>query len=49
VRFLDRANAAIDRALDDGVSYAGTPPVEAADALDALVDGVAAAAAGETP
>ncbi|HEX2486229.1 MAG TPA: matrixin family metalloprotease, partial [Myxococcota bacterium] len=30
VRFLDRANAAIDRALDDGVSYAGTPPVEAA-------------------
>jgi hypothetical protein len=28
------------------VSYAGTPPVEAADALDALIDGAAAAAAG---
>ena len=46
VRFVARASDAVTRALGDGVSYAGTPPVEAADALDALIDGAAAAAAG---
>jgi hypothetical protein len=48
-RFVERASDAIDRAFRDGVSYAGTPPVEAADAIDALVDEVAAAAAGSAP
>lgn len=46
-RFVARASDAVTRALGHGVSYAGTPPVEAADALDALVDGASAAAAGE--
>jgi hypothetical protein len=45
-RFLERAARATLRALEDGVTYAGTPPAEAADALDALVDASAAAAAG---
>lgn len=45
-RFLERAGRAIARALARGVTYGGTPPDEAATALDALVDASAAAAAG---
>ena len=45
-RFVARANDAIGRAQGDGVTYAGSPPEEAADALDVLVDGAAGAAAG---
>lgn|GEM_PF-2583031 len=44
--FLGKAEAAIARAAGAGVAYAGTPPPEGADLLDALADAVAAAAAG---
>jgi hypothetical protein len=46
-RFVGNATDAVARAAEDGVPYGGTAPPDAADQLDALVDGYAAAAAGE--
>jgi hypothetical protein len=44
--FVEAAGDAIARAAAEGVAYAGTPPTEAADALDLLVDDFASLAAG---
>jgi hypothetical protein len=46
-RLVERAERAVSRAAERGVSFAGTPPGDAADALDLLVDEFAAAAAAE--
>jgi hypothetical protein len=45
--FVRRAGRAIARAAESGVVHAGTTPAEAAVSLGALVDGFAAAAAGD--
>jgi hypothetical protein len=45
--FLEGAGAAITRAAEEGVVYGGTAPSDAADAIDLLVDGFAAGAAGD--
>jgi hypothetical protein len=44
--FVERATEAITRAAAEGVAYAGSAPVDAADALDLLVDAFASLAAG---
>ncbi len=44
--FVQAAGAAIERAAGDGVSYGGTAPLDAAAALDLLVDDFASLAAG---